>query len=92
MVCCLCLRSTLALRAALLIAGAGIAVMWADLGVTMSLHGWIAYGLGAVGSIDVDALDFDIQGCMYFSLQSDLLNSAFGVVQDGDVLMFKFNV
>ncbi|MEQ8558322.1 MAG: hypothetical protein RIB03_08395 [Henriciella sp.] len=45
------LLTTIGAIAALLIAGAGIAVMWADLGVTMSLHGWIAYGLGAVGSL-----------------------------------------
>ena len=25
--------------------------MWRDMGVTLSLHGWIAYGLGAVGSL-----------------------------------------
>ena len=36
---------------ALFAAGVAIAAMWADLGVTMSLHGWIAYGLGAVGCL-----------------------------------------
>ncbi|MEM9225024.1 MAG: hypothetical protein AAGA24_00825 [Pseudomonadota bacterium] len=29
----------------------GVARLWADLGVTLSLHGWIAYGLGAAASI-----------------------------------------
>ena len=35
----------------LAIAGWGIVAMWRDLGVSMGLHGWIAYGLGALGSI-----------------------------------------
>ena len=26
----------------------GVSSLWADLGVYMSLHGWIAYGLGAL--------------------------------------------
>jgi len=29
----------------------GVSSMWAQMGVTMSLHGWIAYGLGVVVSI-----------------------------------------
>ncbi len=36
---------------ALLVAGWGVAAMWRDMGGTLSLHGWIAYGLGAVGSL-----------------------------------------
>ena len=28
-----------------------VSIMWADLGVHMSLHGWIAYGLGALLSM-----------------------------------------
>ena len=29
----------------------GVSSMWAQMGVTMSLHSWIAYGLGVVVSI-----------------------------------------
>jgi len=29
----------------------GVSSMWAKLGVNMTLHGWIAYGLGAVVSL-----------------------------------------
>lgn len=29
----------------------GVSSMWAELGVNMSLHGWIAYGLGALLSL-----------------------------------------
>ena len=36
---------------ALLVAGWGVAAMWRDMGVTLSLHGWIAYGIGALASI-----------------------------------------
>ncbi|WP_018148640.1 hypothetical protein [Henriciella marina] len=35
----------------LVLAGAGVYMMWSQLGVTMSVHGWIAYGLGALASI-----------------------------------------
>ena len=28
-----------------------VGAMWSDLGVTMTLHGWIAYGLGVLVSI-----------------------------------------
>jgi hypothetical protein len=28
-----------------------VSAMWSDLGVNMSLHGWIAYGLGVVMSL-----------------------------------------
>ena len=35
----------------LILAGIGVGMMWAQLGVTMSMHGWIAYGLGALASI-----------------------------------------
>jgi len=35
----------------LILAGIGVSMMWAQLGVTMSMHGWIAYGLGALASI-----------------------------------------
>lgn len=27
--------------------------MWAELGITMTLHGWIAYGLGAAFSVSL---------------------------------------
>ena len=29
----------------------GVSAMWAQMGVNMTLHGWIAYGLGIVVSI-----------------------------------------
>ena len=29
----------------------GVSSMWADLGVNMTMHGWIAYGLGCVFSL-----------------------------------------
>ena len=29
----------------------GVASMWAELGVNMTMHGWIAYGLGCVFSL-----------------------------------------
>lgn len=29
----------------------GVAAMWAKLGVNMTMHGWIAYGLGCVFSL-----------------------------------------
>ncbi|MCR9079203.1 MAG: hypothetical protein NXH78_08890 [Hyphomonadaceae bacterium] len=29
----------------------GVASMWAQMGVNMTMHGWIAYGLGIVVSI-----------------------------------------
>lgn len=29
----------------------GVATMWSELGVNMTLHGWIAYGLGALVSV-----------------------------------------
>lgn len=29
----------------------GVSAMWSDLGVHMSLHGWIAYALGGVASL-----------------------------------------
>lgn len=35
----------------LILAGIGVGMMWAQLGVTMSMHGWIAYGIGALASI-----------------------------------------
>jgi len=33
----------------------GVASMWAELGVHMTLHGWIAYGLGVVVSLALAA-------------------------------------
>ena len=41
------------------------------------------------GNLDVDALDFDAQGCLYFSLQSDLPGTALGLIEDGDVLCYQ---
>jgi len=29
----------------------GVSAMWSNLGVQMTMHGWIAYGLGAVASV-----------------------------------------
>jgi len=29
----------------------GVSTMWSQLGVNMTLHGWIAYGLGAIVSV-----------------------------------------
>lgn len=29
----------------------GVSAMWAELGVNMTLHGWIAYGLGILVSL-----------------------------------------
>lgn len=29
----------------------GVSAMWAELGVNMTLHGWIAYGLGVLVSL-----------------------------------------
>ena len=43
--------TTVAALAALVLVGAGVYLMWTDLGVSMSMHGWIAYGLGALASI-----------------------------------------
>ena len=39
-------------------------------------------------NIDVDALDFGLSGCLYFSLQSDLTGTVLGTVSDGDVLCY----
>lgn len=41
--------------AATVLAGAGVYLLWSDLGVTMSMHGWIAYGLGALASFMLSA-------------------------------------
>ena len=46
--------SMLAIAAAIIalsLAGWGVSAMWQDLGVGMSMHGWIAYGLGAAGCL-----------------------------------------
>lgn len=45
------LVTCIAAFAALLLAGWGVTEMWRELGVTLSLHGWVAYGLGAVLSL-----------------------------------------
>ncbi|MFN3213128.1 MAG: hypothetical protein ACE37M_08485 [Henriciella sp.] len=49
------MKSTLLLILAAIIGLAAtfwaVATMWSDLGVNMSLHGWIAYGLGVVMSL-----------------------------------------
>jgi len=29
----------------------GVATMWSQMGVNMTMHGWIAYGLGGLASI-----------------------------------------
>jgi len=52
----------------------------------------LANGLGAPGaSLDVDALDFDDQGRLVFSFQSDVASTAIGQVLDGDVLRLESN-
>ncbi len=33
----------------------GVSSMWAELGVNMTMHGWIAYGLGVVVSLALAA-------------------------------------
>ena len=38
---------------ALILTGIGVGWMWGELGVHMTMHGWIAYGLGAFGSLAV---------------------------------------
>ncbi|MEM5515522.1 hypothetical protein WNY37_01080 [Henriciella sp. AS95] len=40
---------------ALFLAGWGVAVLWSNLGVTMTMHGWIAYGLGSLGCLALSA-------------------------------------
>jgi hypothetical protein len=43
--------------------------------------------LGAPGAnIDIDALAYDDEGNLYFSLEADLSSSVLGLVRDGDVL------
>ncbi|MEO0712996.1 MAG: hypothetical protein AAFY37_03680 [Pseudomonadota bacterium] len=46
-----------AIAAVVGLAGSGWLVMrqWAELGVDVSIHGWVAYGLGATASIAVSA-------------------------------------
>ncbi|MGB3625510.1 MAG: hypothetical protein WA989_06775 [Henriciella sp.] len=36
---------------ALLLAGWGVALLWIETGVTMTMHGWIAYALGGIASL-----------------------------------------
>ncbi len=36
----------------------GVSAMWGDLGVHMSFHGWMAYGLGIVVSISLASVLF----------------------------------
>ena len=45
------LLTVIAALGLLVLVGAVVYMMWSDLGVTMSMHGWIAYGLGAVASL-----------------------------------------
>lgn len=45
------LIAILAGLAALALAIWGVAVFWAETGVTMTMHGWIAYALGGLGSL-----------------------------------------
>lgn len=52
------LLTLIAALSALVVASAAVYMMWSDLGVTMSMHGWIAYGLGALGSIALSAVLF----------------------------------
>ena len=35
----------------LVLAAWGVSTLWADLGVNLTLHGWIAYGLGCAVSL-----------------------------------------
>ena len=52
---CFLMRMTLLVTLAAIIGLAltvwGVSSMWAELGVHMTLHGWIAYGLGCVVSV-----------------------------------------
>ncbi len=50
----------------------------------------LATALGvATTAIDIDALDFDGQGRLYFSLQSDLAGTTLGDLSDGDILRLE---
>lgn len=42
-----------------------VSSMWAELGVNLSVHGWIAYGLGVVASILLAG------GLFYLTFKSD---------------------
>lgn len=42
----------------------GVTSMWAELGVNMTMHGWIAYGLGVVVSLGLAA------GLFYLTFKS----------------------
>ncbi|MEQ9316354.1 MAG: hypothetical protein RLN72_10925 [Henriciella sp.] len=44
--------------AALLLTGWGVTLLWAELGVTMTMHGWIAYALGGIGSLALSGVLF----------------------------------
>ncbi len=47
----------------------------------------IATALGVpLANIDIDAFDFDEQGGLFFSLQSDLTGTGLGTVLDGDIV------
>ena len=43
---------------ALLLTGWGVTLLWAELGVTMTMHGWIAYALGGIGSLALSGVLF----------------------------------
>lgn len=40
---------------ALALAAWAVTAMWTDLGVTLSFHGWLAYGLGGIASLALSA-------------------------------------
>ncbi|HED65539.1 MAG TPA: hypothetical protein ENJ09_08285, partial [Planctomycetes bacterium] len=40
-------------------------------------------------NIDLDALDFDQQGCLFFSLQSTLNGTILGTIEDGDIVCYE---
>jgi len=42
-----------------------------------------------LANIDLDALDFDLVGCLFFSLQSDLGGTGLGDLLDGDVICYE---
>ncbi len=63
--------------------GGGIEVVVAESDLSISL--------GATAPIDLDALDFDGQGRLLFSLQNDLTSSQLGLIENGDVLRRESN-
>jgi hypothetical protein len=49
----------------------------------------IRLALGATGALDVDALERRDDGLIWFSLRDALSSSAFGPIEDGDILIYE---